>query len=121
MPNRDTKALWHYHEATKHSYQSVRTSGHYLDFANYPLPFKIYSGLEQIPLPRDWAVSKGDAFSAISHSIVSGAILPESATKPSGLKIDLKTVASILFHTAGVTRRRSRPGGEMPGIARAAG
>ena len=117
MPNRDTEALWHYHEATKHSYLSVRSSGDYLDWANYPLPFKIYSVVELIPLPRDWAGSNTDAFSAISHSTVTSALssanLSEAVTSSSGLKIDLRTLASILFHAAGVTRRRSHPGGEI--------
>jgi SagB-type dehydrogenase family enzyme len=109
MPNRDVEALWYYHETTKHSYQSVRTGGHYLDWANYPLPFKIYSGRELIPLPRDWAGSNTDALSAISHSPSSATGVPEAATSPP----DLKTLASLLFHTAGVTRRRSAPGGEI--------
>jgi SagB-type dehydrogenase family enzyme len=113
MPNRDTEALWNYHETTKHSYRSVRTSGHYLDFANYPLPFKIYSGLEQIPLPRDWTGSNVDAFSAISPSTVTNVTLSEAVTRPTASKIDLKHLASILFHAAGVTRRRSYPGGEI--------
>jgi len=49
--NRDVQATWHYHEGTKHSFQSVHSSQHFLDFENQPLPFKIYSGLEPIPLP----------------------------------------------------------------------
>ncbi len=44
--NRDVQATWHYHEGTKHSFQSVHSSQHFLDFENQPLPFKIYSGLE---------------------------------------------------------------------------
>ena len=52
MPNHDLETIWHYHDATKHSYQSVRSGGHYLDWANQPLPFKIYSDLDPIPLPR---------------------------------------------------------------------
>ena len=104
MPNPDVEALWHYHETTKHSYQSVRTSGHYLNWANHPLPFKIYSDLEPIPLPRDWSSSNTDALSAISSTGPR-----EPITRP----LDLKTLATILFHAAGVTRRRSYPGGEI--------
>ena len=51
--NRDVNAAWDYHNATKHSYRSVRDSQHTLDFSNYPLPFKIYETLQPIPLPRD--------------------------------------------------------------------
>jgi SagB-type dehydrogenase family enzyme len=42
-----------YHEATKHSFVSVRTSGHRLDWDNRPHPFKEYPGLEPLPLPPE--------------------------------------------------------------------
>lgn len=45
--------LRRYHEATKHSYASVRSSLHHLDWANKPLAFKVYTGLEGIPPPAD--------------------------------------------------------------------
>jgi len=40
--NRDLEAAWEYHERTKHSVQSVRSSRHFLDWRTQPLPFKIY-------------------------------------------------------------------------------
>ncbi len=46
MSNRDTDAIWHYHNETKHSYWSLRTGGHQLDFATYPVPFKIYPEID---------------------------------------------------------------------------
>ncbi len=52
MSNRDTAATLEYHEATKHSERSVRTSRHFLDFENQPLAFKIYRDLETIQIPR---------------------------------------------------------------------
>ena len=108
MSNRDTETLRHYHDTTKHSYQSIRTGGHYLDWTNHPLPFKIYSDLEPIPLPREWNESgpnsQMDALSAIS-AFGSGTE-PESAP-------DLRTLASILHHSAGITRRRQYAGGEI--------
>ena len=42
-----------YHENTKHTYESVRTHAHYLDWANQPNPFRSYRGAETIRLPRD--------------------------------------------------------------------
>ena len=44
-------AAWAYHNATKHSLHSVRSGRHVLDWPNRPLPFKIYTTLEPIPLP----------------------------------------------------------------------
>ena len=104
MPNRDVEAIWHYHETTKHSYQSVRGGGHYLDWANQPLPFKIYSDLQPIPLPRDWPGSSTDALAAISST---------GLRRPGNIAPDLRMLSAILFHAAGVTRRRSHPGGEI--------
>ena len=52
MGNRDVSAAWDYHNATKHTYWSVR-GGHGLDWPNQPLPFKIYKDVESIRLPRD--------------------------------------------------------------------
>ena len=53
MENRQTEAAWAYHDATKHSYQSIRAMAHHLDWDNQPLPFKIYSNLPAIPLPQN--------------------------------------------------------------------
>ncbi|MCZ6750681.1 MAG: hypothetical protein O7E51_02500, partial [Acidobacteria bacterium] len=103
MHNRDLEALWGYHNTTKHSYQSVRTNAHYLDWNNYPYPFKIYSDLDPIPLPREWAGSDAGAFSVIASP---GTTAAEAVP-------DLKTLAAILFHSAGVTRHRTFPGGDL--------
>ncbi|TMG49809.1 MAG: SagB/ThcOx family dehydrogenase [Chloroflexi bacterium] len=48
-------ALRDYHEQTKHSASSLAQSAHRLDWSNKPLPYKIYSSLESIPLPDDLA------------------------------------------------------------------
>jgi SagB-type dehydrogenase family enzyme len=47
----DVAAARRYHEETKHSFVSVRTSGHRLDWDNRPHPFKEYRGLEPVRLP----------------------------------------------------------------------
>ncbi len=38
-----------FHEATKHTYTSVRLHRHALDGSNRPFPFKVYEGLERVP------------------------------------------------------------------------
>jgi SagB-type dehydrogenase family enzyme len=45
--------LRRYHEATKHSLESVTSNMHRLDWRIKPLPFKIYSDLEKIEPPDD--------------------------------------------------------------------
>ena len=104
MDNRLVDATWTYHNGTKHSDQSVRTSAHFLDWPNRPLPFKVYSTLEPIPLPGDLAPPAMPALAAIGAS----------GAGPLGPRVpDLRTLAGILFFSAGITRRRTVPGGEI--------
>jgi SagB-type dehydrogenase family enzyme len=42
-----------YHEATKHSVQSLRQTPHALDWANMPDPFRHYEGVPLLDLPAD--------------------------------------------------------------------
>jgi SagB-type dehydrogenase family enzyme len=45
---------WHeYHEATKHSVESLRRARHVLDWANMPDPFRHYEGVPLLDLPAD--------------------------------------------------------------------
>lgn len=104
MSNRQIKAAWEYHNATKHSWESVRRGGHRLDFDNYPLPFKVYPQLEPIPLPREGRQSGIAALAAIAES--GGAT--EAEVVP-----DLATLAQTLFFSAGITKARKFPGGEI--------
>ncbi len=104
MKNRQIEAAWAYHNGTKHSYQSIRTHPHYLDWDNQPIPFKIYSQLAPIALNPDLSSSGMPALSAISVVEVPG----EAQVMPTR-----QTLAEILFLAAGITRRRSYAGGEM--------
>ena len=42
-----------YHEATKHSVESLRRTPHVLDWANMPHPFRHYEGVPVLDLPAD--------------------------------------------------------------------
>src|ERR1051325_5772239 len=103
MKNRELEATWAYHNGTKHSYQSNRTSPHYLDWDNQPVPFKVYSDLPPIPLPEHLSTSGMAALEAIS--------LTEQTAKD--LVPSLQKLAEIFYLSAGITRRRSYPGGEI--------
>lgn len=104
MKNRQTEAAWNYHNSTKHSYESVRTSRHYLDWENQPIPFKIYTDLDPIPLPANFTSSGVPALDAVAAT-VQGARAAHA--------LGLKALAEILFFSAGVTKRKSYPGGEI--------
>jgi len=108
MSNRDTTATLDYHEATKHSEQSTRASRHFLDWENKPLPFKIYRDLEAIPLPRSPPANDFPALQAIATPVAAWEAGAEGERIP-----DLATLARVLDLSAGITKRKRYPGGEI--------
>ena len=102
--NHEVEVTWGYHNSTKHSLQSVRNSRHFLDWNNQPLAFKIYSSLEPIPLPHEFPPAELPTFSAITAPTEE----PQQENLP-----DISTLATLLFLTAGITKRRTFPGGEI--------
>ena len=102
--NRDLDATWKYHNATKHSYLSLRANPHFLDWANQPLLFKIYPTLEVLRLPKDFKQTGVSALSAVSTTI--------APTKTERVP-SLDELSQLLFFSAGVTKSRKYPGGEI--------
>src|SRR5262252_7299153 len=102
--NDDTGRAWAYHNATKHSEWSLQANRHYLDWANQPLPLKIYTTLDPISLPRDADPTGISALSAISATdvAVEGEKIPT-----------LADLVRILYFSAGITKKRTYPGGEI--------
>src|SRR6266404_676333 len=99
----NSDAAWKYHEATKHSYNSIRSNAHFMDWNNQPLPFKIYPTLEPMRLPGEVRQSGVAALSAIA----------ERVSAQTNAAPDLEAVAQLLYLSAGITRRRKYSGGEI--------
>src|SRR3712207_5379946 len=76
-------AALRYHEATKHTFVSVRTSGHRLDWENRPLPFKEYLGIEAEAIPAD-----------LTRLLRTGAGVDRRRTLPGGEVYHFRTYAS---------------------------
>src|SRR2546426_4905171 len=102
--NRDIARTWTYHNATKHSEWSIRASPHYLDWSNQPMPLKIYTTIEAIPLPRDAEQTGIAALSAIAAS--SAATDIERIPR-------LEDLARVLYFSAGITKKKIYTGGEI--------
>src|SRR5206468_12397761 len=83
---------------------SIRNNPHFLDWANRPLPFKIYPKIEPIPLPRDVSQTGMGVLSAISEAVP----LARADLVP-----DLQDLARILYFSAGITKQRACTGGEI--------
>src|SRR5438445_6834264 len=98
----DSTIVQTYHEATKHSEISLRTSGHYLDWANKPSQFKIYKDLATVSLPRSFPQPEAEPLMAISGRT--------SQKEP--LNLGLTELAELLYYSAGLTRKY-RFGGEL--------
>jgi SagB-type dehydrogenase family enzyme len=98
------EAARRYHEETKHSVESLRRAPRGLDWANQPLPYKIYSTLPPLALPTTFADSTMSALDAIAAP-------PPSAGVDS--IPDLETLARLCHFSNGVLRRRRHPGGEV--------
>src|SRR5256884_4990019 len=100
--NRNSEAAWAYHEATKHSYLSIRANPHFLDWANQPLPFKIYPTLERLRLPGEVRPSGIAALSAIAKSIPAETVAVT----------DLGPLAPPLYLSPRITLQRKDPRGQ---------
>ncbi len=91
-----------YHAATKHSPESVRRNRHMLDWENQPLPFKVYETLPPLPLPRSFAEPAMPTLAALAADGAGTVATP-----------DLGQLAALLQYSAGITRKREYPGGQV--------
>ena len=104
MDNRNVSAARNYHVDTKHSQASLHATPHFLDWPNQPLPFKLYRDLAPLPLPSEREALPVPALEALAG----GEAGPEAESLP-----DLSEVARILYYSAGITRVREHPGGQI--------
>jgi len=88
-----------YHDRTTHSPASVRTSGHTLEWDIKPFPFKVYTDLEAIPLPRELDPLAIDTLTALA------------APAPAVTSLSLSQLTAALYYAAGVTKKKTYPGG----------
>src|SRR5438445_5936474 len=98
--NRNIEAALGFHQATKHSYASVRRDGFSLDWDNRPMPYKIYPGAGTLALPRELDLPQMPTLSAL-----------EDLQRAEDATLDLEAVTRLFFCCDGLTRRAS-VGGE---------
>ncbi len=102
MANRNLDETWKYHNGTKHSFWSIRRNIHGLDWPNKPLPFKIYLTLDPIELPREAPPLETPSLEAIAATEINVEAVP-----------GLKDLVQLLYYSAGITKSRQYPGGEI--------
>ncbi|MFQ5920121.1 MAG: SagB family peptide dehydrogenase, partial [Thermoplasmata archaeon] len=96
--NTDTRAAKEYHAVTKHSPASIRTALHRLDWSNRPRPFKGYEDLPSTPLPTEFSPPDMATLQAIS-------------SEGEDVELDLRTLAQVLYFSAGITKEARTPDG----------
>jgi SagB-type dehydrogenase family enzyme len=101
MSNQDLDVALTYHEATKHSYDSVYRQHHFLDWDNQPRPYKHYTDLEPIPLPAAIPETNQPALLTLA---------PLASARTADRLPGLADLAYVLFCAGGVTKRRTIPG-----------
>src|SRR5438034_11464569 len=70
--NHDVRVARAFHDATTHTPASIRTSGHTLEWDIKPFPFKVYTDLPTISLPRDVDLAEVDTLRALDPAAYAG-------------------------------------------------
>jgi SagB-type dehydrogenase family enzyme len=108
--NRDTQRLFAYHQATKHTYHSVRTNARYLDWHNQPDPFRTYEGIPVIALPPDPSFSSTGTFAAMAALAAEKKLRAGDAPDRRETKLDLTWLSRFLCHSMAVSAWKKVPG-----------
>jgi SagB-type dehydrogenase family enzyme len=111
VTNTETRVAREFHDRTAHSPYSVRTSTHALDWDIKPFPFKIYPDLPEVELPREVDPPGTDALAPVGTPRSVDATRATSAPDVPPRPVTLASLASVLYFSAGLTRRRTYPGG----------
>src|SRR5581483_11329246 len=104
MANADVARIRAYHDGTKHSFASIRASGHRLEWDIMPRPFKVYPELDAMPLPRELTTAPRPALVALADP---------GTTADARVPLDVAALAHLLYFSAGIVRRKKYPGGEI--------
>jgi SagB-type dehydrogenase family enzyme len=95
-----TDAARRFHELTTHTPASVRTSGHTLDWEVKPFPFKVYTDAPSVALPREIDALATPAMTTLA---------PHDG--PRAARLTLAALTAVLYYAAGITKKKTYPGG----------
>jgi len=109
--NKNTERLFAYHQATKHTYQSVRANARYLDWHNQPDPFRAYEGVPIIALPPEPGFPDAETFAAMAALAERKNLPAEYAVEHSEkIQLDLMWLSRFLWHSMAVSAWKKVPG-----------
>jgi SagB-type dehydrogenase family enzyme len=110
--NEETERLFAYHQATKHTYHSVRTNAHFLDWRNQPNPFRTYEGAPLIALPSEPGFSNAGAFATMADLSEKRKAIGASQSEPGEpVQLDVNWLSRFLRCSMAVSAWKKAPGG----------
>jgi SagB-type dehydrogenase family enzyme len=111
--NQETQRLFAYHQATKHTYRSVRAGAHFLDWANQPDPFRTYEGAPTILLPQNPAgFPETGAFAAMAALAGGARLAAENESSGEPTRLDAIWLSRLLWHSMAVSAWKKVPRSE---------
>src|SRR6202162_3875293 len=108
--NKDTERLFAYQQATKHTYQSVRTNARYLDWHNQPDPFRTYEGAPSIILPPEPGFPSPGTFAAMAALSEKAKLPTEDPSERRETQLNLTWLSRLLWHSMAVSAWKKVPG-----------
>jgi len=108
--NEQTERLFAYHHATKHSYHSVRTNAHFLDWRNQPDPFRIYEGAPLITLPTEPVFPLASTFATMA-ALVEGTKTAHGSKfdYQEEVQLDVAWLSRLLWHSMAISAWKEVP------------
>jgi SagB-type dehydrogenase family enzyme len=109
--NKDTERLFAYHQATKHTYQSVRQNARSLDWSNQPNPFRTYEDIPIVFLPPEAGFPNTGTFAAMA-ALSENLRLPadDVAECVKAPQLDVNFLSRLLWHSMAVSAWKKAPG-----------
>src|ERR1700756_3615969 len=102
--NEETERLFAYHHATKHSYHSVQTNAHFLDWHNQPDPFRTYEGVPLITLPVEPGFPEASTFATMA-ALAKGTRTAKGSRPEyrEEIQLDMTWLSRLLWHSMAIS------------------
>src|ERR1039458_7882442 len=108
--NKETHRLFAYHQATKHTIQSVHTTAHYLDWDNQPDPFRTYEGAPVILLPPEPGFPNIGTFAAMTLLAAGASVASDNEIEDRNpAPRDKIWLSQLLWHSMAISAQKRVP------------
>ena len=108
--NKETHRLFAYHQATKHTFQSVHATAHYLDWDNQPDPFRTYEGAPVILLPPEPGFPNIGTFAAMTLLAAGASVASDNEIEDHNpAPRDKIWLSQLLWHSMAISAQKRVP------------